>query len=47
MYYSFLYIFKLIYLGKFDILVTTDLGGRGLDVDGVTLVINYDAPYSL
>jgi ATP-dependent RNA helicase DDX23/PRP28 len=27
-------------------LVTTDLGGRGLDVEGVTLVVNYDAPFT-
>ena len=28
-------------------MVTTDLGGRGLDVEGVTLVINYDAPFTI
>lgn len=29
---------------KYDILVTTDLGQRGLDVEGVKYVINFDAP---
>ncbi len=33
--------------GKYDILVTTDLGGRGLDVTGVTLVVNFDAPKNI
>jgi ATP-dependent RNA helicase DDX23/PRP28 len=28
-------------------LITTDLGGRGLDVEGVTLVVNYDAPFNI
>ncbi|MFO0131338.1 MAG: helicase-related protein [bacterium] len=28
-------------------LVTTDLGGRGLDVEGVTLVVNFDAPKTI
>jgi ATP-dependent RNA helicase DDX23/PRP28 len=28
-------------------LVTTDLGGRGLDVTGVTLVVNFDAPKTI
>ena len=35
---------QLIFLGKYDILVTTDLGQRGLDVEGVKYVINFDAP---
>ena len=33
--------------GKVDILVCTDLGGRGLDVVGVQHVINFDAPRNI
>jgi len=33
--------------GKYDILVATDVAGRGIDVIGVTHVINYDAPKSI
>lgn len=33
--------------GDYDILVSTSLMGRGIDVDGVTLVINFDAPTSI
>ncbi|MBI2424668.1 MAG: DEAD/DEAH box helicase [Candidatus Hydrogenedentes bacterium] len=31
--------------GKFDILVATDVAARGLDVDRISHVINYDIPY--
>ncbi|MCX2981952.1 DEAD/DEAH box helicase [Halieaceae bacterium IMCC14734] len=31
--------------GKIDILVATDVAARGLDVDRITLVVNYDIPY--
>ncbi|TQV70118.1 DEAD/DEAH box helicase [Exilibacterium tricleocarpae] len=31
--------------GKVDILVATDVAARGLDVDRITHVINYDIPY--
>jgi ATP-dependent RNA helicase DDX23/PRP28 len=30
--------------GKYEILVCTNLAARGIDVEGVTLVINFDAP---
>ncbi|EAS02223.2 DEAD/DEAH-box helicase (macronuclear) [Tetrahymena thermophila SB210] len=33
--------------GKYDILVATDLGARGLHVDGVKMVINFDAPKNI
>lgn len=33
--------------GKFEVLVATDLAGRGLHVDGVTAVINFDAPKNI
>ncbi|XP_055911105.1 probable ATP-dependent RNA helicase DDX17 [Eupeodes corollae] len=32
--------------GKLNILVATDVAGRGLDVDGIKYVINYDFPQS-
>ena len=33
--------------GRFDILVATDVAGRGIDVKGVTHVVNYDMPKSI
>ncbi|MBC7782854.1 MAG: DEAD/DEAH box helicase [Burkholderiales bacterium] len=30
--------------GKFDVLVATDLASRGIDVAGISHIINYDAP---
>ncbi len=35
------------YKGKFDILIATDLAGRGLHVEGVKMVINFDAPKNI
>ena len=31
--------------GKLDILIATDIAARGLDVDRITHVVNYDIPY--
>ena len=31
--------------GRIDILVATDIAARGLDVDRISLVVNYDIPY--
>jgi len=33
--------------GKYDILIGTNLVARGIDIEGVTLVVNYDAPTSI
>ena len=32
--------------GKIDVLVATDVASRGLDVDNISHVINYDMPQS-
>ena len=32
-------------LGKLDIVVATDVAARGIDVDRISLVVNYDIPY--
>ncbi len=33
--------------GDFDVLVGTDVLGRGIDISGVTLVVNYDMPSTI
>jgi len=33
--------------GRYDVLVATNVAGRGLDIKGVTHVINYDLPNSI
>lgn len=30
--------------GKYRIMVTTDLMGRGIDIEKINIVINYDMP---
>jgi ATP-dependent RNA helicase RhlE len=32
--------------GKYRVLVATDIAARGLDIDGITHVVNYDVPHS-
>lgn len=32
---------------KYNVLIATDLAGRGLHIEGVTMVINFDAPKSI
>ena len=34
-------------IDKFKVLVATDLAGRGLDVEGIKMVVNYDCPKSI
>ena len=33
--------------GEYDILVATDVAGRGIDVKGIDLVVNYELPHSI
>lgn len=33
--------------GQYDILVATDVASRGIDVEGITLVVNYDMPKTI
>lgn len=33
--------------GKYPVLVATDVAGRGIDVQDVACVINYDMPHSI
>ena len=33
--------------GKYSVLVATDVAGRGIDVQDVACVINYDMPHSI
>jgi ATP-dependent RNA helicase DDX23/PRP28 len=33
--------------GEYDILVATDVAGRGIDVKGIDLVVNYELPHTI
>jgi ATP-dependent RNA helicase DDX23/PRP28 len=33
--------------GDYDILVATDVAGRGIDVKGIDLVVNYELPHTI
>jgi superfamily II DNA/RNA helicase len=33
--------------GKYDILVCTSLAARGIDIEGLSLVINFDCPKTI
>ena len=32
-------------MGEYDVLVATDVAGRGIDVKGIDLVVNYELPH--
>ena len=34
-----------LHLGEYDVLVATDVAGRGIDVKGIDLVVNYELPH--
>jgi ATP-dependent RNA helicase DeaD len=37
-------VMRLFRMGKVDVVVATDVAARGLDIDGITHVVNYDIP---
>ena len=37
-------VLEMLRTGEIKLLVATDVAARGLDIKGVTLVVNYDAP---